>query len=138
MYEPLRSVPRTAPGLGPRQRPAAQVPEAPTTPQEFDGYHRVEMGRICAEMSRPMVSGDSCGGYTVEQLRIAGLARAVVSRLYLHSCTAKYCLQNRSSCRFLFPWPLQQTQQYDENCERVALRRRCPEDDQWPVPQSSL
>ena len=27
--------------------------------------------------------------------------------------------------------PLQPQQQYDENCERVALRRRCPEDDQW-------
>jgi hypothetical protein len=37
-------------------------------------------------------------------LRIAGLARAVQSRLYLHSCTARYCLQNRSTCRFLFPW----------------------------------
>jgi hypothetical protein len=29
------------------------------------------------------------------------------------------------------PRPLQPQQQYDENCERVALRRRCPEDDQW-------
>ena len=133
-YEPLAAVPRTAPGVGPRQRPAAQLVEPPSEHQEFDGYHQAEMGRVIAEMVRPDVSGDRCGGYGVEQLRVAGLARAVQSRLYLHSCTARYCLQNRASCRFLYPWPLQPVQQYDENCERVALRRRCQEDDQWLVP----
>ena len=135
VYEPLKPVPRTAPGTGgPRQRPAAQVVEPLAEPQEFDGYHAAEQGRVVAEMCRPDVSGVGCGGYSCEQLRVAGLARAVQSRLYLHSCTARYCLQNRATCRFMFPWPRQPYQCYDENAERVALRRRLPEDDQWLVP----
>ena len=135
-YEPIPSVPRTAPGTGPKKRPAAQIVEELRERHEFDGYHKAEMGRVNAEMVRPDVSGPRCGGYTVEQLRVAGLARAVQSRLYLHSCTARYCLQNRATCRFLFPWPLQQQQQYCENNERVALQRRCSEDDQWLVPHN--
>ena len=97
-------------------------------------YHRAEVGRVNAEMVRPDVSGENCGGYDYEKLRIAGLARAIQSRLYLHSCTSKYCLQNRTTCRFFFPWPAQAQQQYDENTQRVALRRRWPADDQWVVP----
>ena len=42
--------------------------------------------------------------------------------------------EDRATCRFFFPWPEQPQQQYDENTERVALQRRCPEDDQWVVP----
>ena len=37
---------------------------------------------------------------------------------------------------FFFPWPLQEYQVYDENTNRVALRRRLPEDDSWVVPHN--
>ena len=39
-YESLKSVARTAPGIGPRQRPADQVVDAPSEHQEFDAYHK--------------------------------------------------------------------------------------------------
>ena len=38
--------------------------------------------------------------------------------------------------RFFFPWPYQPHQCFDENTERVALQRRCPEDDQFVVPHN--
>ena len=38
--------------------------------------------------------------------------------------------------RFFFPWPYQPHQCYCENTERVALRRRLPEDDQFVVPHN--
>ena len=38
--------------------------------------------------------------------------------------------------RFFFPWPFQPHQVYDENTQRVALRRRLVEDDQWVVPHN--
>ena len=59
------------------------------------------MARVTAEMVRPNVSGGWWGGYNVEKMRIAGLARAIQSRLLLHTCSPKYCLQDRSSCRQL-------------------------------------
>ena len=39
-YEPLKGIPRTAPGVGPRQRPADQVVEPVAEYQEFDAYHK--------------------------------------------------------------------------------------------------
>ena len=56
------------------------------------------------------------------------------THLYIHACTPLYCLKNRASCRFFFPWPEQQEQQYDETTNRLALRRRHPPDDQYVVP----
>ena len=54
------------------------------------------MGPITAELVRPMVSGENWGGYDIDKMRIAGLARAVQCRLpYLHACTSLYCLKNR-------------------------------------------
>ena len=99
-------------------------------------YHRAEMARVTAEMVRPDVSGGQWGGYDVEKMRIAGLARAIQSRLLLHVCSPKYCLQDRSTCRFFFPWPYQPHQCYDNNTEQVALQRRVPEDDQWVNPHN--
>jgi len=138
-YDPLRPVPRQAPGSEPRQRPRDQrvepLPEGQY--QEDNIYHCAEVGRISTEMARPSVAGPGWGGYRdVAKLRVAGLARTVQSRLYLHCCSHKYCLQNRSSCRFFFPWPYQPQQQYDENTERVAGQRRLPDDDQWLNPHN--
>eukprot|EP00973_Karenia_brevis_P094463 12422633-Karenia_brevis.AAC.1 len=88
-------------------------------------------------MVRPYTNGPNRGGFRdFKKLRIAGLARAIQTKLYLHSCSHKYCLQNRSTCRFFFPWPYQPQQQYDEYTERVAGQRRLPEDDQWLNPHN--
>ena len=99
-------------------------------------YYKAEVARITTEMVRPFVGGDKWGSYEFQHLRIAGLARIIQARLYLHTCSTKYCLQNRSSCRFFFPWPQQPHQQYDENMERVACQRRCSADDAWVNPHN--
>ena len=136
LYTPVRSVPRVVPGDKPKQRPADQHVDALPKPHEDDMYHTAEMARVTAEMVRPNVSGANFGGYDVDKLRIAGLARTIQSRLLLHCCNIKYCLKDRSACRFFFPWPCQPHQCYDENTERVALQRRLPEDDQWLNPHN--
>eukprot|EP00973_Karenia_brevis_P086684 12019634-Karenia_brevis.AAC.1 len=92
-------------------------------------------------MVRPFINselsdGMPWSGYDVERLRIAALARAIQAKLYLHTCSPSYCLQDRSSCRFFFPWPRQPYQQYDENTDRIALERLLPEDDQWLNPHN--
>ena len=101
--------------------------------------HTAHVGPMVAEMVRPDVTGQGWGGYDVEKLRIAGLARAIQTRLpYLHHCNPVYCLKDRPSCRFFFPWPYQPHQCFDENTQRVALQRRLPEDDQFVVSVSTL
>ena len=97
-YRPVPPIERTVPGTEPRQRPLDQ-----TVKQEDNVYQHAEVGPITAEMVRPDVSGIRWGGYDLEKLRIAGLARAVQMRLpYTHVCSAFYCLKNRSSCHFFF------------------------------------
>ena len=63
------------------------------------------MGCVSAEMPRPTVSPGDWGGYDVDMLRIAALSRTILIRLkYLHICSPVYCLKDRSSCRFFYPW----------------------------------
>ena len=64
------------------------------------------------------------------------MLRSIQTRLYIHSCTFLYCMKNRASCRFFFPWAQQEHQQYDDNTQRIALQRRPPPDDQWVVPHN--
>jgi len=137
-YTRLPYIPRTALGSDPKQRPRAQTVEKLSERhfQEDTMYHYSEVARIVTDMVRPYVAGASWGGFGSLQLRIAGLARIIQSKLYLHQCSTKYCLQNRSTCRFFFPWPYQPQQQYDANTERVACQRRCEEDDQWLNPHN--
>ena len=118
----------SAHSVGLRQRPRDQTVAPLEGPmyQEDNMYHKAKVARVVAEMARPFVRGARWGGYGYEHLRIAKLARAIQTRLYLHNCSTKYCLQNRSTCRFFFPWPHMPQQQYDLNMERVALQRRCP------------
>ena len=111
-YTALTSLPRTAPGTAPRQRPSEQhVPII--NDHEHDIYHKAEMGRVNAEMVRPHVgeldSGACWGGYDVEKMRMAGLARAIQTRLYLHACSPRYCLLDRTSCRFFISMVLHAT-----------------------------
>ena len=93
-------------------------------------YQHAEVGRVVTEMVRPHVDGHAFGCFSRSQLRIAGLARIIQTKLYLHQCSKKYCLQNRTTCRFFFPWPHMPHQQFDANMDRVACQRRCEEDDQ--------
>ena len=137
-FTPLGAVPRTVPGTTLKQRPRTQkVDPLPVGQYQEDNlYHSAEVGRITTEMVRPCGTGVDFGGYDVTTLRMAGLARSVQSRFYIHTCSHKYCLKNKSRCRFFFPWPYQPQQQYDANVERVACQRRCPEDDQWVDPHN--
>ena len=108
--------------------------------QEDSIYQLAEIGRISGEMPRPNVAnadGLRWGGFDCGTLRIAGLCRSVLIKLnYHHVCTPAYCLKNRTSCRFFFPWPQQKYQVYDENTQRIALRRALCDDDQWVVPHN--
>ena len=137
-YKPLEPFEKPNRNTRPMQRPrSAHVPEKSEDDyQEDNMYHQAEMARVETEMVRPFVAGPAWGGYGWQHLRIAGLARIIQTRLYLHSCTTTYCLKNRSTCRFFFPWPRQPYQQYDETMDRVAGQRRCEEDDQWVNPHN--
>ena len=136
-FKPAPVIERTAPGIEPRQRPLNHKVEPLTEFQHDTVYQQAFVGPITAEMVRPDVTGANWGGYDVEKLRVAGLARAIQMRLpYLHHCSSLYCLKNRNQCRFFFPWPYQPHQCFDCNTQRVALMRRLPEDDQFVVPHN--
>ena len=136
-HQPVEPVRRAAdnPGHDSRQRPPWASSPAIEPFQEDEMYYDAEVARVNAEMVRPTAAtrsdGATWGGFDLDLFDIAGLARAVQARLYVHKCTPRYCLQNRTSCRFFFPWPRQPQQQYDENTERVAGMRRLEEDDQY-------
>ena len=101
-YEALQPVPRTAMGNESKQRPREQIVYPIRDYQEDNIYHSHHVGRIWCEMIRPCVAGKSYGGFNWATLLFAGLARSIQSRFYLHQCTTRYCLLNRSSCRFSF------------------------------------
>jgi len=101
-YKPLAPIPRTVPGMESRQRPLDKKAVPLKEHQEDNMYHQAHANRISTEMARPFV-GDDLAGYDVEKLRVAGLARCVQTKLCLHTCSTKYCLLNRSTCRFFFP-----------------------------------
>ena len=100
---PIHYIPRTAPGTQSRQRPRAQVVEAlsESNYKEDEMYHHAYVGRVVTEMVRPSVPGSEYGGFNYEKLRIAGLARHIQTRIYIHSCSPVYCLKGRSTCRRL-------------------------------------
>ena len=130
-------------GADPKQRSLTEKLIDPLQGNEFQEdsiYQLAEIGRISGEMPRPNVAhGDGLrwGGFDCGTLRVAGLCRSVLIKLnYHHVCTPAYCLLNRSTCRFFFPWPEQTYQVYDENTQRLALRRALCEDDQWVVPHN--
>ena len=93
------------------------------------------------------------GGWDHERLRIAGLARAtahgtidapplsvpttarpldckeaggrdrIQTKMALHCCTTRYCLQSRSTCRFFFPTGGGATWQPSDNMNALATSR---------------
>ena len=99
-----------------------------------DCYYRTETDRVHAELVRLDLSVQL--RYPRETLLWAFRCRAVQTLLYIHQCTPVYCLKNRASCRFFFPWPEQQEQHDCETTQRLALRRRHAPDDQFVVPHN--
>ena len=99
------AVKRTAPGTEPKQRPRAQKVEefADKDYREDNMYQNADVARVVTEMVRPYVrasaDGVQWGGFGWPHLRVAGLARIIQTKLYLHQCSTKYGLQNRTSCR---------------------------------------
>ena len=85
---------RSKPVKSPAQmRPPQQQPQQL---QHDSCYQLSEMGRVSAEMVRPTVAPGDFGGYDVEMLRVAALARTMLIRLkYLHICSPVYCLKER-------------------------------------------
>ena len=139
----LPAIPAKKKGADPRQRSLTDNAVNRLDAEDFQEdsiYQLSEIARISGEMPRPAVTntaGLRWGGFDCGTLRIAGLCRSVLIKLnYHHVCTPAYCLLNRSSCRFFFPWPKQPYQVYDENTQRLALRRELCDDDQWVVPHN--
>ena len=125
-YAALPGIPRTVPGNESRQRPSEPkvLPLPPGAYQEDNIYHQnkaslhaqtarmrssaiqiglvlvlcLQVARVWCECVRPHVpnTGTPWGGFDYCTLRLAGLTRAIQSRNYLHSCTLRYCLKNRS------------------------------------------
>ena len=101
----LQAVKRTAPGTEPKQRPRAQKVEefADKDYREDNMYQNADVARVVTEMVRPYVrasaDGVPWGSFGWPHLRVAGLARIIQTKLYLHQCSTKYCLQNRTSCK---------------------------------------
>ena len=135
-HVPISQVRREVPGHDCQQRSMNCEPSVVEGKQEDELYHAYHVARIWAELVRPNVSNKSGGpawnGYDTAQLRIAGLCRAIQIKNYIHQCSQRYCLAGGPNCRFFFPWPLQPQQQFDENTERLALKRGHTED-QWVV-----
>jgi hypothetical protein len=52
-YEPLKGIPRSAPGIGPRQRPADQTVAPLPEYQEFDAYHKACCEHILGIACKP-------------------------------------------------------------------------------------
>ena len=127
-----KNVTRAVRGAGQKQRPKTSEAVAVEPYQEDEVYYQNQLARVVAELVRPDIrsvdDGSPWGGYTFDKLVVAGFARAVQTRAYIHECSPKYCLKGRSCCRFFFPWPKQVQQQYDENMERIAYRRLYPPD----------
>ena len=137
-YDPRPAIPRRdRPDVPPALVLSGAAPATPRMNAEDDVYYRTETARVLAELVRPLACKDT--GHGRERLLWAFLLRAIQTQLYIHACTALYCLHKRATCRFFFPWKEQAHQQYDETTNRLALQRRHAPDDQChSTPTSSL
>ena len=82
----LPCVERVVTGSGPKQRRnesgGSGVPPSQQHRLQYDSCYQLnEMGRVSAEMVRPIVTPRDFGGYDIESLRIGSLARTVSIRL---------------------------------------------------------
>ena len=97
-YKPTQSIPRVVPGNEPKQQAPSQK-SAIAHPYQKDAiYYNTHIAHVTAELIRPHVGelrdGTKWGGFDYEKLRIAGLARTIQSRLYIHTCGPKHCLHD--------------------------------------------
>ena len=82
----------------------------PADRKEDHSYYTSEMARVNAELVRPLLLPHSGGRSTErarEHLLWSFLLRSIQTKMYIHSCTGRYCLYNRRTCRFFYPWPEQ-------------------------------
>ena len=82
----LPCVERVVSGSGPKQRRhesgGSGLPPLHQHRLQYDSSYQLnEMGRVSAEMVRPIVTPRDFGGYDIESLRIAALARTILIRL---------------------------------------------------------
>ena len=97
-WQAVPPVPRTTPGTKPMQRSFSQVVPELSEKQEDSCYQLAEMGRVSAEMVRPTITPGDFGGFDFETFRFAAFVRTKQIRsCYLHVCTPKYCLKDRSN-----------------------------------------
>ena len=87
----MSSLERAVPGVEPKQRPPTAARIKPLEiAQEDSVYQLAEVARVSAEMPRADVAsnaGGVWGGWDVQTLRVAGLARSILIRLhYCHVC----------------------------------------------------
>jgi hypothetical protein len=122
--------PEDAEGPTERERPP------PEKRKEDHPYHFAELARVNAELVRPLLTPSDTKAQGQQHLLWGFLLRSIQTQFYIHSCTVRYCMLNRHSCRFFFPWPEQPEQQFDDETERTAFRRRYKLDDQWVVPHN--
>lgn len=108
-WQALPANPRTVKGHGPKQQKTCSAPTTGVSTQcsevQHDScYQLAEMGRVSAELPRPIVTPvDHFGGYDIEMLRVGALARTMLIRLkYLHICSPVYCLKEPPA-RLIFP-----------------------------------
>ena len=88
--------------VAPANAPHTKASEQAPMNAEDDVYYRTETARVLAELVRPQLP--QAGAHQRDVLLWAFLLRAIQTHLYVHACTRLYCLKNRSSCRFFFPW----------------------------------
>ena len=98
-WQALPANPRTVKGHGPKQQKLCSAPATGVSTQRSEVHHDscyqlAEMGRVSAELPRPIVTPVDFGGYDIEMLRVGALARTMLIRLkYLHICSPVYCLK---------------------------------------------
>ena len=132
-YKPRPAMPKPS-EEGVAVPPAGRA--APDMNPEDDVYYRTETARVLAELVRPLPSTGAEPQHNRDVLLWGFLLRSIQTHLYIHACTPLYCLKNRATCRFFFPWKEQPQQQYDECTDRLALQRRHGPDDQYVVPHN--
>ena len=81
-------------------------------------YQALDVARVLGKLVRPVHEEGQI--WDRQHLLWSFLLRSIQTHGYIHACTMAYCMKNRSTCRFFFPWPEVRTQQYDENLKRVA------------------
>ena len=74
-----------------------------TTEHEDYIYQSLDIARVLGQLVRPLE--ELINPSDRHLLLWAFLLRCIQTQGYIHSCTLAYCMRNRATCRFFFPWP---------------------------------